>query len=80
MIYMLETQEQPQDAQEQQKRLQGPGPMGRTGPESRTQAPAASFVVPEHREAVQRLKHMNYGSEAADLEKVHVVASRNKIM
>ena len=51
ITYMLKTHGKPQDAQEPQKRRQGPGPIGRTGPGPGTQAPAAFFVAPEHPEA-----------------------------
>ena len=70
---MLKIQGQPQHAQEPQKRRLGPGSraLARTCPSHWALALAASFVVPEHAEAVPgsalTLQHMNYVSQAANL-------------
>ena len=71
---MLESQGQPQDLQEPQKRRPGPGPMGRTGPALGTWAPAASFVVPEDPKAAPASPAYEYGSQVANLQNLFLAS------
>ena len=68
---MLETQGQPQDPQEPQKRRPGPGPRGRTGPGPGTQA--ASFVVPGNPEATPGSPAYEHGFQVANLENLFLL-------
>ena len=70
---MLETQGQPQDPQQPQKRRQGPGPMGRTGPGPGPRPPAAPFVVAGDPEATPGSPAYKCGSEVANLANFHEV-------
>ena len=71
---LLKIQGQPQDAQKPQKRRQGPGPTGAgpgPGPGPRPRPRLLCFL--SIRTLPMDLQHMNYGSQAADFEKISIM-------